>query len=239
MQSNNWRLFESVKQKRITEVIAEKILSLIESGELKAGDKLPSQKELVKLLGVSLPTVREALVGLSMLGHIEPHAGQGYFVRTPDRGRTVDFSHFLDDISEARIKHLYDARAVLECEITGLAAQRASEEDITRLYRWVDEIEQALPTEEALDRGLYFHLAVAETTKNEYLIGLERSLLDEFDKFKSHIFVEEATYDRDVVLHRHIVDTIVEGDFLKAREAALKHLHRFSEEVGIYLSVGI
>ena len=65
----------------VTEMVADRIVSMIRDGTLKPGDKLPSQKELEQILQVSRPSLREALTGLIVLDYIEARAGQGYFVK--------------------------------------------------------------------------------------------------------------------------------------------------------------
>ena len=236
MDRTAYPMFESVKKQRVTEAIAEKILELINNGSLKPGDKLPSQKELVDMFGVSLPSVRESLVGLSMLGYVEPHAGQGYFVRVPPIHYELDFTKIAAEMSDDNIRSLYEARAVVEPEITGMAALRASEADVENLYRRVDEIEKSLPTEDAIEQGLYFHQLVADVAGNSFLAGIERSLIKQFEKYKSHVFVEQANYDRDVVLHRNIVDKIAARDYRAAKAAAFLHLVQFAEEIGITIN---
>jgi GntR family transcriptional repressor for pyruvate dehydrogenase complex len=224
---------EPVRKPRVTEVVAKSILSLIRDGSLKPGDKLPSQKELETMLKVSRPSLREALAGLVMLGYIEAHAGQGYFVCQKEITGPLDFSRISTEISDEELEHLYEARAVLEKEIAGLAAARATPEEVRRLHTCVDRIEEAVPSAEALTEGLEFHRLVAEAAKNPVLRQIEMSIIDRFTKYLPFVFTESTSHERDVLLHRKIVECIEKHDRAAAVEAAYQHIQVFSKEIGI------
>ena len=134
----------SVERKPITEIVAESILSLIRDGQLKPGDKLPSQKDLVQMLKVSQPTLREALTGLTMLGYIESRAGQGYFVREMGCEEILDFSVVSALVNDETISQLYEARIVTETLLIQVAIHRADEEDIERMRACVEMMEDAI-----------------------------------------------------------------------------------------------
>ncbi|OHD27960.1 MAG: hypothetical protein A2Y38_04055, partial [Spirochaetes bacterium GWB1_59_5] len=216
MEGSDRIQLEPVKKLRVTEVVAERILSLIRDGSVKPGDKLPSQKELETMLKVSRPSLREALAGLVMLGFIEARAGQGYFVCQKEITDHLDFSRLSSEISDEELKHLYEARAVLEREIAGLAAVRASAEDVRRLYGCVERIARAVPNENALTEGLEFHLLVADAAKNPVLQQIEASIISRFTKYLPYVFTESTSFDRDVLLHRKIVECIERHDRLAA-----------------------
>ena len=224
---------EPVRKPRVTEVVAKSILALIRDGSLKPGDKLPSQKELETMLKVSRPSLREALAGLVMLGYIEAHAGQGYFVCQKEITGHVDFSGIASEISDEELEHLYEARAVLEKEIAGLAAVRATKEEVRGLYECVEKIAAAVPSQEALIQGLEFHRLVAAAAKNPVLRQVEISIIDRFTKYLPYVFGESTSHERDVMLHRKIVECIEKRDSPAAAEAAFQHIQVFSKEIGI------
>jgi DNA-binding FadR family transcriptional regulator len=161
----------------MTEVVAESILSLIREGHLKPGDRLPSQKQLVRMLKVSRPTLREALTGLTMLGYIEVRAGQGYYVREMQSGEILDFSVVSALVNDDTVSLLYEARAVIETTLTQLAVVRAGVKDIARLYACLEKMEKAIVSGDAyaVAGGLDFHQLVADATHNVFLSQIENT----------------------------------------------------------------
>lgn len=217
----------------LTEVVADRILSLIQEGQLKTGDKLPSQKELGDMLKVSRPSLREALSGLVMLGYIEARAGQGYYVRKTQLDQKPDYSSLLGTSGDDPVRYLYEARSAVEPKIAEIAALRATEEDITRLYDLIHEIEKLLPSTEALEKGLSFHLLVAEAARNPILLQIENTLLTTFSEQVPLIFSEPPSIERDVVTHLTIIERIEAHDPEGARRVALEHLRLFAKEIGV------
>ena len=124
-----------VKRISISEQIFEQMNEQIISGELKPGDKLPSENELCKMYQVSRTSVRQALANLSSLDLIETRFGEGSFVKELNSGvmMTPLLSHtFLSDKS---IIEVIELRQLIEPNAAQLACSKASEEDIERLSR--------------------------------------------------------------------------------------------------------
>jgi len=90
-----------------------------------------------------------------------------------------------------------------------------------------------VPNENALTEGLEFHLLVADAAKNPVLQQIEASIISRFTKYLPYVFTESTSFDRDVLLHRKIVECIERHDRLAAEEAAFEHIRVFSREIGI------
>ena len=229
----------SVERKPITEVVAESILSLIRDGHLKPGDKLPSQKDLVQMLKVSQPTLREALSGLTMLGYIESRAGQGYFVREMGSEEILDFSVVSALVSDETISQLYEARIVTEAFLTQLAVIRADDDDIERLRECVNMMEDAIVHGDPsvmYGRGLDFHQLIADATHNVFLSQMESTLLGFFREHLPRIFTSPPTYEKDVEPHKRMLREIESRNIEGAVRYAEKHIRDFAKEIGIELS---
>ena len=134
------REFSKVKHITVTEQVSEQIHEMITSGRFKPGDKLPSQKELEAMMGVSRPTLREAVSRLITLGIIEARQGKGYYVQEP-----MDISIAPMQISAEALqkRDLFEARLFLEAVLGQLAAVFASKEELEDLQR----------TQQRLDSG--------------------------------------------------------------------------------------
>jgi len=225
----------SVERAPMTEVVAESILSLIREGHLKPGDRLPSQKELVRMLKVSRPTLREALTGLTMLGYIEVRAGQGYYVREMRSNEILDFSVVSALVNDDTVSLLYEARAVIETTLTQLAVVRAGVKDIARLYACLEKMEKAIVSGDAyaVAGGLDFHQLVADATHNVFLSQIENTLLGLFREYLPRIYTDPPSYEKNVEPHLCILQKIEAQDMDGAAELAYEHILEFASGIGI------
>jgi DNA-binding FadR family transcriptional regulator len=229
-------LLKPVERASVTEVVAESILSLIRDGHLKPGDRLPSQKQLVQMLKVSLPTLREALTGLTMLGYIEVQPGQGYFVREMRSDEILDFSVVSALVNDETITLLYEARAVIETALTQVAAARAEPEDIARMRSCIERMEEAAITGDpyAITGGLDFHQLIADATHNVFLSQIESTLLGFFREYLPRIPL--YTRSKDAEPHLRILERIEAGDTEGAAKLAYEHIRDFAKRIGIEIS---
>src|ERR1700676_3411853 len=122
--------FQAVATQRLYQQVAQQISDLIRSGELPGGERLPAERDLAKRLGVSRPTIREAMVALEIAGFVEVRTGSGVYVRAAEASET---NHSADP--PARFDSgpgpfdLLAARLIIEPEIAGVAARKASQKD--------------------------------------------------------------------------------------------------------------
>lgn len=164
---------------RLSERAAREIIDLIEAQGLAPGDLLPTEPELMQLLGVGRSSVREALRGLAVLGLVEIRQGQGTFVRSPGPS-TGPGAGGIDTISGALARglteELLEAREIIEGRIASLAARRATPDDLVELERLVTAARTA---HAAGQRGFLlsadFHLGVARAAHNDVLEGFVAS----------------------------------------------------------------
>jgi GntR family transcriptional regulator, transcriptional repressor for pyruvate dehydrogenase complex len=233
MINSNRLSMKPVEKIRVTEVVADRILSLIQEGHLKEGDKLPSQKELSETLKVSRPSLREAISGLVMLGIIEAKAGQGFYVRKAQMDRGLDLSGVLANIQDEKISYLYEMREIIETAAAGLAAQRATEEDIRILYAFIEGIKVDIPTigPGAIEKGLLFHQLVTDAAHNPVLSQFESTLLSQFSVHVPLLYTDPPSIERDVESHTKIVRSIEAHDEAGAIQAARDHIMAFAKEM--------
>ncbi|WP_134681981.1 FadR/GntR family transcriptional regulator [Paracoccus ravus] len=137
----------------------------IQSGEYKAGDRLPSESRLTRDFGVSRTVVREAIAALRADGIVEPKQGAGVFVLPPNE--TLPAFRDVDPDRVSSIIEILELRMALECDAAALAATRHSplqEEDILDAFQRLNELaRQNRPTAEA---DFAFHLSIARATNN-------------------------------------------------------------------------
>ena len=215
---------QTLLPRRLYRQIADQLRGLIRAGEFAVGSRLPPERDLAAQLGVSRPSVREALIALEVEGLVEVRMGSGIYVLASDRAATaqrVDSAYGPFEIIRAR--------QVVECELAALAARQmdAAQQQGLRdaLALMAADVAQGQPPVRG-DR--LFHLAIAAAAD----IGpLLRTVTDLFDERHNplyhqlgHHFETEPTWRLALVEHQAVVDAITAGNANAARAAMHAHL---------------
>lgn len=223
-------IFRAIKPNKISADIAEQIRKAVFAGRLKPGDKLPVERELIKQLGVSKATIREALRSLEVLGFIKISKGVsgGAFVTEVDVKKVRDyFANFLL-FKNLSIKNLTEVRLLLEPAIAEKAARTISKKDLKKLEEKVKQSDQVLEgnLEESDVEFHQFHYLLADLSGNpilsfvvnfvESLLIDIRSSLDGSKEFSRKV--------QRINPHRRIYEALAKRDAKKAREEMQKHV---------------
>jgi len=176
--------FEKVAQTRFkkkSSFIADQILRMINSGGYKAGSKLPSERIITEQMGVSRPSLREAISALQIVGLLESRPGDGTYVCFPSA--TEDLKRQAMTVLE-ECDSPYEnmqARRAMEIGAAQLAIKVATEADLVALREtWDEKCARGRrgDLEECLRYGKEFHLAIARATKNRVIEGIMERLLN-------------------------------------------------------------
>jgi GntR family transcriptional repressor for pyruvate dehydrogenase complex len=229
---NKGDLLSRVSVGRISEVIVDQIRLLIRSGQLTAGDRLPSERELCERFGVSRVTVREALRVLEANGLVDIRVGArgGAFVTAPTSEGIAD----LISLSSLSALEVTEARMVFELGLVPLVCERATEEDIAALYAICDRSSVALETadEYPLALSAEWHTRFARCTHNRAIGLLAESLHDPMIRSLQQARSTEPTHGRrGVEEHRALVEAVAERDVERATELMSVHLNRTAARV--------
>lgn len=220
---------QTIEARRLYRQIADQLRTLIERGELAAGERLPPERDLAAQLGVSRPSVREALIALEVEGLVEVRMGSGIYVRTPDpaRPRNAALMQALSD-AEGPLETIR-ARQLIEAELAAHAAQHMKKAQLAGLRDAVAQMERdvtagRMPT--AGDR--LFHLRIAEASDNAVLLRIVGLLFDErhnpiFEQLGNH-FESAKSWTIAIGEHRAVIDAIARQSVRGAREAMALHL---------------
>lgn len=199
---------------------------MIASNRLKPGDALPPERELGKQFGVSRTVIREAVRGLSAKGLLEVKSGSGVRIIAVDE-KTVRESmrHFVKG-SMLEYGKVDEVRRVLEVAAAGLAAERATPEDIERIDESLVRMENESDDLEAtVQLDLEFHRLVAAATHNELFLVLHDSIGEMLVEVRRRNLSRGAKERRLVVeMHRRIRDGVAARDPEAAQEAMRAHL---------------
>lgn len=223
-------MLKQVRIPRVYVVVVEQIRELIQSGVLKSGDKLPTERALAEQLGVSRSSVREALSALEVLGVIQSRQGLGNYVAS---GVTHDVpeEQFEDLIFEGGTLEIIEARQLFEPAVAALAARRRSDEDLAAMQSCVTEMQRRLAAGgDVWESDWGFHVAVATACHNP-LVSALADLITQRVSGRLWQLMREQNYGSDPARprrylnsHRLMYEAIARGDAAAAEEASRRHL---------------
>ena len=221
--------FKPIKPKKVSTQIADQIRTSILAGEFAPGDKLPPERELAEMFGVSRPSVREALNVLASSGLVMSYQGGGTVVMSLVETSSANPLSELIRVQQDRALDVIEVRKSMESWTAWYAAERAMPEDIRRMEEIIAGMKQNLETKrpsEDLDANL--HIVIARATHNIVWLHLMQSLFDAMKEFQQTVWrAVYLTHEDHVLLfdhHNAIVQAIKAKDPKAARDAMLHHL---------------
>ncbi|QYO77230.1 FadR/GntR family transcriptional regulator [Devosia salina] len=220
---------QAVSNRKLYIQIADQIRDQILQGAVEPGRQLPSERDLATDLGVSRPTVREALIALEVAGLVEVRVGVGAFVKRREDGRLT-----LPELSSSPLE-VTAVRRLLEPEAAALASQNISPESTARLAETLRKMRaETAAGQWSFDTDRILHMTLADACGNavlrELLDGLWKARGDEVDtRFHQHL-LEVGEVRADILAdHEAIVAAVVSGNAEAARTAMARHLQFVSD----------
>jgi GntR family transcriptional regulator, transcriptional repressor for pyruvate dehydrogenase complex len=234
--------FQPIKPKKISGQIADQIRSSILNGDFAPGDKLPPERELAEMFGVSRPSVREAINILESTGLVASYHGGGTVVQSLVESTVSNSSlRELIRVEQARALDVIEVRKCMESWTAFYASQRALPEDVRLMGEIVARMERNLEGDQAseeLDANL--HVVIARATHNIIWMHLMQSVFDAMKEFQQsvwravHLTVED--HRKLFEHHRAIVEAISAKDADAAREAMTLHLDFAEQRSAAYIT---
>lgn len=218
---------QSIAPQRLYRQIADQLRTLIGRGEFAPGTRLPAERDLARQLGVSRPSVREALIALEVEGWVEVRTGSGVYVLDRPQQRAAAPV----EPTEWGPLELIRARRVVEGETAALAALHGKRRDFDAMQRAIDAMgEMADRHVMPLEGDRAFHLAIVEASGNAVLIETVQGFWDArkgplFTRLGGY-FETEASWRRAIAEHAAIRDAIVARDAEGARAAMHAHMDK-------------
>jgi DNA-binding FadR family transcriptional regulator len=218
-------LFKPVRTRRTFEEALEQIVEAVRAGDLRVGDRLPSERALATQMEISRPTLREAIRILSDAGVVELRS-------RPRGGIYVGSEHIPRDLlarqSELRLGEVagvLETRRMFEPRVAQLAGLYGSDDDFDALERTI-ELQRECPDDRArlLQLDHRFHLMIARATRNTTIVQLMRVLLERLEIARD--MTPRAPHDAEleVAIHEHTLRAIISGDSDRIEEAMDEHL---------------
>jgi DNA-binding FadR family transcriptional regulator len=226
---------QAVESQRLYRQIAEQLRGLIHGGEFATGSRLPAERDLARQLGVSRPSVREALIALEVEGWVEVRVGSGVYIRPQPHGNGHGRTHAANGHAAGPAEwgplELMRARELVEGEVAALAAKRARKAQIAAmtdaLARMQDDAGAGI-VPRAGDEA--FHEAIAVACGNEVLRDTVTGYWDArsgplFERMSDY-FETPAAWSAAILEHEAVLDAIRAHDAQSARDAMHHHLQR-------------
>jgi DNA-binding FadR family transcriptional regulator len=217
---------QSIEPRRLYRQIADQIRTLIRAGEFSAGARLPPERDLARQLGVSRPSVREALIALEVEGLVEVRIGSGIYVLDAMRNGGHPEHQALAGPFE-----LLRARWVVEGECAVLAAKSARKAQIAAIDESLELMQKEMEGDTpAVNADRLFHLRVAEGTGNGALVQVVRMLWEDrtgplYKQLEDH-YDSPQLWDAALAEHRAVVKAIAAREPAAARGAMQRHLNQ-------------
>ncbi len=171
MNTNNTDINFGILQKdAISEKIVERLLNLIREKQLRPGDRLPPERELAPMMGVSRPSLREALRALSVMKVVENRQGSGTYITSLRPELFVNHLDFIFSVNDATFVDLFEARKIVEVGLVGLAAKSIDEEQLACLEECLQRSAASVEQPETfLQTDLELHSIIIEAARNRTL----------------------------------------------------------------------
>lgn len=207
------------------ERVANQLLELVRSGNLKAGDVLPSENDLAGALQVSRPVVREALRGLAILGVVESRQGGRCYVTDLQVSRLLAPLQFVMSLDESNVNALYEARLIIEVGLIKLGAPIVSDATLARLREMV-ETGHSLVKDPVGFRvlDLEFHETIMKIAGNPFMEVVARGLYELGMEYRRVASETPGVLERSAAEHQGIVEALATRNPEAAAEAMRAHL---------------
>jgi GntR family transcriptional regulator, transcriptional repressor for pyruvate dehydrogenase complex len=213
----------------IGQQVVARILELIRTGSLHAGDRLPPERELIEIFGISRPSLREALRALSMLGVVKTLHGGGAYVSDLDARTLLAPLDFYLSLTKTNFADAFDSRRVIEIEIARRAASRATSSDNVDLRDIIeahDKIQDDPIGFRILD--VRFHEKISAIAGNAVLQRIAYGLYNlglDFQNFGRRAQNEPGLIAQSTMDHSKIAAGITAHDPDRAADAMSQHIH--------------
>lgn len=217
--------YEPLARIRLSDRVADEILNSISERGLVPGDRIATEKQLCEQFGVSRTVIREAVRSLEAKGVVRGGPGTGLRVVAVDAENVSrSMTLFIRGRPALSYEEVRDVRAMIEIEIAGRAAQRATPEDIARLSDAADRLERTIGSEAEYEADVAFHSLIADATHNELYAIMLDSIADVLVESRRLSPTESGESRGGAGKHRPILDAIIAHDPERARDEMRKHL---------------
>ncbi|MCD2172531.1 FadR/GntR family transcriptional regulator [Rhizobium sp. C4] len=215
---------KSDEPRRLYQQVADQIRASVQAKGLKKGARLPSERDLAQELGVSRPSLREALIALEIEGTVEIRGGSGIYLAM-EEPRSADTGPALGESPS----ELMQARSIVEGSAIILAAGRMTDEALSALKQVLDDMARSVEAgRDPLGEDKAFHLLIARQTGNSVITKIVADLFEErYSPLAARLqdrFGTPGTWSQALEEHQSILEALSQRDPLQAQAAMCRHL---------------
>lgn len=211
---------KSLSRKTLSNQVIDEIISLLTTGQLKPGDRIPSELELMEICNVSRPVIREAMTSLEVLGIVNRKTRNGTFFS--DKVGSKPFSMMLA-LSATDLYSIIETRVALELGLITLAAEKITDEDLAKLNDLIEEM-KGLPTEDSSEVDKEFHKVIALSAKIPLFESIIEPLQSFHQKVLEQIPLEDRNLEQTIQYHIDIYNALKKRDPVEAYTSMYRHL---------------
>lgn len=209
----------------ITELVVQRIKELLARGELKAGSRLPPERELADMLHISRPSLRTALKALSVMGIIRAKPGAGTYIAESLPEVFTEPMHFMTLINNTSVEELFEARIIIEAGLAELAAARATDADIAALTKEVEGMQAGISDpEKFLKHDVRFHQVMAHAADNKLMCGVMDTIAHLLWHIRRQTIVHARDLEEAIDWHYKVIQAMQKHDAKRAKEFVTGHL---------------
>ena len=221
----------AVHREAISDQITDRVLLLIREQQLRPGDKLPPERELALLMGVSRATVREALRSLAMMNVVELRHGSGTFVTSLEPKLLVENFDLVFSLTDSSFLQLIEARQVIESGAIAIAAKHITDQEIAQLEDILERSRECLQYHpvDFPQLDIEFHVKTAEFSRNALLTRIMQAIAQMSIASSQRTAVDSSgvsprRVERAIRMHQRILDALKVRDPELARQRMWEHL---------------
>jgi GntR family transcriptional repressor for pyruvate dehydrogenase complex len=229
----------TLERRSIAEQVANRIMAMIKSGNLKSGDRLPTEQQMGIAFGISRPPLREALKALTLMGVLESRQGGRYTVTDLSPSRLAAPFNTMLSLADYDVHQQFEARTVVDLELVRLCAQRASPDLKQRLGKLAVD-GQAFERDPVAFRllDIEFHQAINTGADNPLLAALAQVLYDLGLDVRRTASELPGVITKSVLQHIAVADAIAKGDAKAAVAAYRSHLEHVRDTTIQSMAIG-
>ena len=221
-------MFTPVKSTKVYEHVINQIQEMVMDDRLKKGDKLPPERELAELLGVSRTSIREALRALQVMGLIESKQGEGNFIRSNFDDTLFQPLSVIFKLQESKPEEILELRKMLEIETAALAAHKITDQEIEELRIIMNQLKECEDEDTKVRLDKKFHYKIADISKNSLIVNILSvisSLMDFFIKDARKIILSNKENSEILIKHHEdIYKALSERNASEASIYMAKHM---------------
>lgn len=217
-------MLSPVKITKVYEMVMEQIKDIVKKGELKSGDKLPSERELSEKLEVSRASIREALKALQILGLIETKHGDGNFINNNFENSLLEPLSIVFMLIGSKSSDVLELRKILEPATAMLAANNITIDQITELREIAEQLNNTSDVEICASLDKKFHYKIAQASGNQLISTVMFSISSLVEKYIENSKIHDSNKEIVKIHHEEICRALEMHDTVAVANAVKKHL---------------